>query len=188
MSDGRPQRYYGKYRGTVVNNIDPEQRGRIQAIVPDVQGLVPTTWAMPCVPIAGKQQGTYMVPQIGAGVWMEFEQGDPDYPIWVGGFWGVFAEVPTAGLVPPPIPPGQNIVFQTTLQHSLVISDATPLPMLAPIPAPAPPGTGGIVLRSPTGAMVVVNDTGIYINNGKGASIELVGPSVMINKVALVVV
>jgi hypothetical protein len=60
--------------------------------------------------------------------------------------------------------------------------------MEAPIPAPAPPGTGGIVLRSPTGAMIVVNDTGIYINNGKGASIELLGPSVMINKIALVVV
>jgi hypothetical protein len=69
-----------------------------------------------------------------------------------------------------------------------VISDAPPLPAMAPVPAPAPPGTGGVILRSPTGAMIVVNDTGIYINNGKGASIELVGPSVMINKVALVVI
>jgi hypothetical protein len=81
-----------------------------------------------------------------------------------------------------PIPPGQTIVFQTTLQHSIVISDAPPVPVQAPIPAPAPPGTGGIVLRSPSGAMLVVNDTGIYINNGKGATVELV-----INKVALVV-
>jgi len=185
--DGTPTRYYGKYRGTVVNNIDPEQRGRILAIVPDVQGLIPTTWAMPCVPIAGKLEGTYMVPQIGAGVWVEFEQGDPEYPIWVGGFWGAFAEVPVAALVPPPVPPGQTIVLQTTLQHSIVISDAVPIPVQAPIPPPAPPGTGGIVLRSPTGAMIVVNDTGIYINNGKGASIELMGPAVMINKVALVV-
>src|SRR5262245_55921343 len=124
MKDSSMQRYYGKYRGTVVNNIDPEQRGRIQAIVPDVQGLVPTTWAMPCLPIAGKQEGIFDVPQIGAGVGIEFEQGDADYPIWVGGFWGAFAEVPSAGLAPPPIPPGQSIVFQTTLQHALVISDA----------------------------------------------------------------
>ena len=188
MNDSSTQRYYGKYRGTVVNNIDPEQRGRIQAIVPDVQGLVPTTWAMPCLPIAGKQEGIFAVPQIGAGVWIEFEQGDADYPIWVGGFWGVFAEVPSAALAPPPIPPGQSIVFQTTLQHALVISDAPPIPAMAPVPAPAPPGTGGVILRSPTGAMIVVNDTGIYINNGKGASIELVGPSVMINKAALVVI
>ncbi len=119
-------RYYGKYRGTVINNVDPEQRGRIQAIVPAVQGLVPMGFAMPCVPLAGKQEGTFMVPQLGAGVWIEFEQGDPDYPIWVGGFWGAFAEVPPAALVPPPIPPGQTIVFQTTLQHSVIISDATP--------------------------------------------------------------
>ena len=78
-------------------------------------------------------------------------------------------------------------MLQTTLQHALVISDAVPLPAMAPIPPPAPVGTGGIVLRSPTGATIVVNDTGIYINNGKGASIDLVGPSVMINKIALVV-
>jgi hypothetical protein len=182
------KKFYGKYRGTVINNIDPMQIGRIQAMVPDVSNFIPTSWCMPCL-LAGKSSGTYMVPQIGAGVWIEFEQGDPDYPIWVGGFWGAFAEVPPAALVPPAIPPlGQNIVFQTGMQHSVIISDAPPLPMLAPIPAPAPPGTGGIVLRSPTGAMIVVNDAGIFINNGKGASIEMVGPSVMINKVALVVI
>lgn len=180
-------RYYGKYRGTVIINLDPEQRGRIIALVPDVLGITPSSWAMPCVPIAGKQEGMFMVPQVGAGVWIEFEQGDPDYPIWVGGFWGAFAEVPTAALAPPPIPPGQNIVIQSTLQHSLIISDAAPIPIPAPIPAPAPPGTGGIILRSPSGATIVVNDTGIYIHNGKGASIEMIGPSVMINKVALVV-
>jgi hypothetical protein len=181
------KKFYGKYRGTVINNVDPLQIGRIQVMAPDVSNLIPTSWAMPCVPIAGKQEGTFCVPQVGAGVWVEFEQGDPDYPIWVGGFWGVAAEVPASAFVPPAIPPGQNIVIQTTLQHSLVISDAPPIPVSAPIPAPAPPGTGGIVIRSPSGAMIVVNDTGIYIHNGKGASIEMIGPSVMINKVALVV-
>ena len=182
-----PDRYYGKYRGTVFNNIDPEQRGRIMALVPDVLGITPSNWALPCVAIAGKQQGTFMVPQLGAGVWIEFEQGDPDYPIWVGGFWGSLPEVPVAALTPPAIPPGQNLVFQTTLQHSLILSDAAPVPVTAPVPPPAPPGTGGIVLRSPSGALIVVNDAGIFINNGKGASVELIGPSVMINKLALVV-
>jgi hypothetical protein len=182
------QRYYGLYRGTVINNIDPMQIGRIQAMVPDVSNYIPTSWCMPCVPLAGKLAGTFMLPQIGAGVWLQFEQGDPDFPVWVGGFWGAFAEVPMAALAPPPIPPGQSIVFQTTLQHLMMLSDAPPLPMEVPVPPPAPPGTGGIVLRSPTGAMIVVNDAGIFINNGKGATIEMMGPSVMINKVALVVV
>jgi hypothetical protein len=168
--------YYGKYRGTVVNNIDPEQRGRIMALVPDVLGLTPSSWALPCVPIAGKQEGVFAIPQIGAGVWIEFEQGDPDYPIWSGGFWGIAAEVPALALAPPPIPPGQNIVVQTTGQSTLIISDAVPSPT-----------TGGIILKSPTGAMIVVNDTGIYIQNGKGASIVLTGPTVTINNGALVV-
>jgi hypothetical protein len=167
---------WGKYRGTVVNNLDPEQRGRIQAIVPAVTGLVPSTWALPCVPIAGKQQGLYVVPQVGAGVWIEYEDGDPDKPIWVGGFWGLSAEVPTQALVPPPIPPGQNVVLQTTLQHAIVVSDSAPTPI-----------SGGILLKSPTGASILVNDSGIYISNGKGAEITLIGPTVMVNKGALVV-
>lgn len=169
-------RYYGKYRGTVINNIDPEQRGRIMAQVPDVMGLVPSSWAMPCVPMAGKSQGTFMVPQIGAGVWIEFEQGDPDYPIWVGGFWGTVAEVPVMALIPPVIPFGQNIALQTTGQATLMLSDAAPTPL-----------TGGIVLRSPGGATVVVNDTGIFMSNGKGATLTMVGPAVAINQTALVV-
>jgi len=171
------KRYYGKYRGTVINNIDSEQRGRIMAMVPDVLGLTPSSWALPCVPIAGKQEGVFVVPQIGAGVWIEFEQGDPDYPIWTGGFWGVAAEVPALALAPPPIPPGQNIVVQTTGQNTLLLSDSAPTP-----------ATGGIVLKSATGAMIVVNDSGIYISNGKGAVITLVGPTVTINNGALVVV
>jgi hypothetical protein len=170
-------RYYGKYRGTVMNNVDPEQRGRIQAFVPDVLGLTPSSWAMPCVPVAGKQEGLFAVPQMGAAVWIEFEQGDPDYPIWTGGFWGLAAEVPALALAPAAVPPGQNVVVQTTGQSTLILSDAVPSP-----------STGGIILRSPTGAMVVVNDTGIYIQNGKGASITLVGPTVDINSGALTVV
>lgn len=121
---------------------------------------------MPCVPIAGKQMGTYMVPQIGAGVWIEFEQGDPDYPIWVGGYWGIAAEVPALALAGVPASP--SILLQTALQNTVVISD---------LPGP----TGGIMLKSATGATLIVNDTGIYIQNGKGASIVMVGPSVNIN-------
>ncbi|WP_166298044.1 phage baseplate assembly protein V [Bradyrhizobium sp. 2S1] len=157
----------------MVNNIDPESRGRIMAIVPDVQGLIPTTWALPCVPIAGKLMGTYLVPQIGAAVWIEFEQGDPDYPIWTGGFWGVVAEVPTLAAAGNPVSP--SIVLQTGLQNSISISD---------LPGP----TGGIMLKSTTGAMIIVNDIGITISNGKGATIVMTGPTVTINNGALVVV
>jgi len=175
-SGGR-RRYYGKYRGTVVSNVDPEQRGRITATVPDVLGLTTSTWALPCVPVAGKLEGTYLVPQVGAAVWIEFEQGDPDYPIWVGGFWGSSSEVPPPALSPSPIPPGQNIVFQTTGQSTIVMSDAAPTT-----------SAGGIVLKTMSGAMIVVNDSGIYLNNGKGASVQLVGSTVDINNGALTVV
>lgn len=168
-----PQRYYGKYRGTVINNIDPLQIGRIQVMVPDVSALLPTSWAMPCVPIAGKQMGTFVVPQVGAGVWVEFEQGDPDFPIWVGGYWGIVAEVPALALAG--VPGNPNIVIQSALQNTIVVSD---------LPGP----TGGIMLKSTTGATIIVNDTGIIIQNGKGASLTLIGPAVTINNGALTIV
>jgi uncharacterized protein involved in type VI secretion and phage assembly len=167
------KQYFGKYRGTVINNVDPLQIGRILAMVPDVSALLPTSWAMPCVPIAGKQMGTFVVPQIGAGVWIEFEQGDPDFPIWVGGFWGIVAEVPALALAG--IPASPNIVLQTTAQNAIVISD---------LPGP----TGGIMLKSTTGAMILINTVGITISNGQGATIMLNGPTVTINNGALVVI
>ena len=172
-----PKRYYGKYRGLVVENIDPEQIGRVLVQVPDVLGEIPSSWAMPCVPAAGIQAGCFIVPPIGSQVWVEFEQGDPDYPIWTGGFWGLVADVPIFATAPPAIPPGQNIVLQTTGQNMLLISDAPPTPV-----------TGGIVLKSVSGAMIVVNETGIYISNGQGAAITLIGPAVDVNLGALTVI
>jgi uncharacterized protein involved in type VI secretion and phage assembly len=175
MTEG--PKYFGLFRATVINNVDPMQCGRIQVLVPDVSGLTPSTWAMPCVPVAGIQNGIYAVPVIGSGVWVQFEAGDPDYPVWIGGWWGSGAETPALALAPPPIPPGQNIVVQTAGQNTVVVSDAAPTPV-----------TGGIVLKSTTGAMLVVNDSGIYISNGKGATITMVGPTVTINNGALVVI
>jgi uncharacterized protein involved in type VI secretion and phage assembly len=168
-----PKKFYGKYRGTVLQNIDPEQMGRIQVMVPDVSALIPTSWAMPCVPIAGKQMGSYFVPQVGSGVWVEFEQGNPDYPVRVGCYWGVAAEVPALALAGVPASP--SIVLQTALQNLVAVSD---------LPGP----TGGIMLKSTTGATIIVNDTGIYIQNGKGASIIMAGPSVTINNGAMVII
>jgi hypothetical protein len=165
-------RYFGKYRATVVNNIDPLQLGRIQVIVPDVSQVIPSSWAMPCVPIAGKQSGSFLMPQVGAGVWVEFEQGDPDFPIWVGGYWGSVAEVPALALAGPPGLP--NILFQSSTQHAILISD---------LPGP----TGGILLKTATGASISISDVGIVIQNGKGASIALTGPTVTVNQGALTV-
>jgi hypothetical protein len=169
--------FYGKYRGTVVNNIDPLQRGRLLCIVPDVTGLTPASWAEPCVPLAGPSgppMGVYLVPPIGAGVWVEFENGDAQHPIWVGCRWGLPSDVPT--LAHAGLPTSPNLVFQTLAQHTLMLSDMPPSP-----------ATGGIILKSATGAMIVINDSGIFIQNGKGASIFLTGPTVNINTGALTV-
>ena len=157
------KKHFGKYKAVVVNNVDPMFIGRIQVIVPDVASLAPTTWAMPCVPVAGINMGMFSPPVIGSGVWVEFEQGDTSKPIWVGCYWGLGAEVPVLSRIVPPAVPG--ITLQTTLKNGMVISD-TPGP------------TGGILIQTTLGATISVSDVGIIITNGKGATISMIGPSI----------
>ena len=165
--------FLGKYRATVLDNVDPLQIGRLMVQVPDVSNVIPSTWAMPCVPFAGIQSGFYAVPAIGSGVWVEFEHGDPDYPIWVGCFWGSAADLPALALA---APPGvQQVVIQTTEQNMLMISD---------VPGP----TGGILLKTSAGALISITDTGITLSNGQGATLALTGPSVSVNEGALEVI
>ena len=167
------KQFFGKYRAQVIENVDPLETGRILVQVPDVSNVLPSTWALPCLPYAGIQSGMYVVPEIGATVWVEFEQGNTDYPIWVGCFWNTVADVPALALATPPGVP--QLVIQTPLQNSLLISD---------LPGP----TGGILLKSTTGALISISDTGIIISNGQGATIAMTGPAVTINEGALEII
>ncbi len=165
------RRYYGKYRGTVKLNVDPKRIGRLLVECSDVLGAGISSWAMPCLPMAGIQAGMFVLPPQNSGVWLEFEQGDPDLPIWVGAYWGSAAEVPALTQTAPPAV--GVIALQTQMQNTLMLSDT--------------PGIGGFQLLTTSKAMIQVNDTGIIIQNGKGASIQMVGNMVSINAGALVV-
>ena len=167
------EKLFGKYRGIVINNVDPMQIGRLMVQVPDASNILPSTWAMPCVPFAGIQSGMFAVPPIGSGIWIEFEQGDTDYPIWTGCFWGSAAEPPALALA---APPGlQQIVLQSVGQNTLMLSD---------VPGP----TGGILLKSTTGALIAINEVGITISNGQGATIVMTGPTITVNEGALEII
>lgn len=177
MTTAQSDSYPGLYRGTVTFNADPEFRGRLLLSIADVLAFSPSTWAEPCTPLAGPAtppMGVYMVPPVGAGVWVMFERGNVNNPVWLGCRFDLPANVPPTALLGNPADP--NIHIQSLLQHSISISDTPPTP-----------ATGGIVLRSTTGAMIVVNDSGIYINNGKGATITLVGPLIDFNVGAMTV-
>lgn len=104
------ERLYGKYRGTVLNNLDPQNRGRLQANVPEVLGEMPSGWATPCAPYGGTGAGFFSIPPIGAGVWIEFEGGDVSRPIWTGCYWGA-GEVPMK-------PPGSPSMSTTKIWRS----------------------------------------------------------------------
>ena len=174
MSQGT---YPGLYRATVTVNVDPEMRGRLQLLIPDVLSFVPSTWAEPCSPLSGPTgpgMGVYMVPPPGAAVWVMFEHGEVDKPVWMGCRFDIASDVPAMAKLGNPADP--SIVIASLLQNLLIVSDLPPTPK-----------TGGIVLQSTTGAMLVVNDSGIYIDNGKGASIDLVGPLLTLNKGAMTI-
>ena len=164
-------RYYGKYRATVLNTTDPLLQGRIQVQLSDRYGLFPSTWALPALPFAAKgSAGVIALPQTGSAVWVEFEAGDPDCPIWTGAFWPDAAGVPMLAMAGTPATP--NIHLQTTTGVSVTLSD---------LPA------SHVQVMTPTGASIVVGTAGISISNGQGASIVLAGKSVIINEGALVV-
>src|SRR5262249_33250566 len=143
--------------------------------VPDVLGHNVSSWAMPCLPLAGNNMGLYTVPPEGAGVWVEFEQGDPNYPVWVGGFWGTAAEVPALARAVPP--DTQAITLQTRTKNGIVISDARQRGSIQ----------GSILLQTASGAAISISDEGIEITNGQGAVISLKGNTVAINGDALTI-
>jgi uncharacterized protein involved in type VI secretion and phage assembly len=165
------KKFHGKYRGTVLNNIDPLKTGRLLVQVPDVGGELPGTWALPCLPFAGPGSGFYAVPPIGSIVWVEFEQGNPDYPVWTGCCWGSTVEVPALALAG--APGVQQVVIQTLTGNMLMISDT--------------PGPAGGILLAVGDAVISVSDAGIIISNGQGAMIEMTATTVAINGTALVV-
>ena len=121
--------YFGKFRGQVVDNEDPLQQGRLKVTVPQVIGTV-EVWAMPCVPYAGAQLGFYAMPENGTGVWIEFEAGDPSYPIWTGCFWNE-GDIPSADADP-------KIKFFKTNKFTLRIDD----------------GNGEIIIENDSGSRI----------------------------------
>jgi hypothetical protein len=161
--------YFGKYRGTVVNNVDPMVRGRVQVAVPAVLGDGRLSWAEPCVPYAGDQVGLFAVPPVGANVWVEFEAGDPAYPILAGCFWGT-GQVPGTGL------PTTKVLKTDGI--TLTLEDL--------------PGAGGLTIEAGPPAVAVpltISCTASGIELGIGASKVLLSPSsVSVNDGALEVI
>ncbi|HMJ26134.1 MAG TPA: phage baseplate assembly protein V, partial [Pyrinomonadaceae bacterium] len=138
--------------------------------VPDVLGDLDSGWAMPCAPFGGSGMGFFALPTVGAGVWIEFEHGDPDYPIWTGCWFGSVADMPPELLAPP----YKKVLIKTEGGNSIVIDDT--------------PGIGGITLETSGGQKIVLSATGVEITNGQGAKIKMTGPQISMNDGALDVI
>ena len=158
---GGIRRYWGKHQGVVVEPIDPEMRCRLLVSVADVWGPNVSSWALPCLPHGGLSLGMYVVPMVGANVWVEFLHGNPDYPIW-SGFW--FGSILNSPKTPRLATPGTPLmVVESLLQHAIVISDTPVLPYLP---------MGGILMKSGTGSYVAIDPNGVRLF---GVSVQVNG-------------
>lgn len=158
--------FFGKYRGVVTDNQDPTMIGRIRARVADL-GDLETGWATPCFPFGGAGMGFFALPKTGAGVWIEFEHGDPDYPIWSGCWYGAVSDVPSDVLAPP----YKKVLIETEGGHKIILDDT--------------PGVGGIMFETSGGQKLKLTATSIEIDNGTGSKIVMQGPTVKVNNGAL---
>lgn len=164
---GTQRRFYGKYRGTVKNTVDPLQLGRVQVACPAVLGEGTLSWAMPCTPYAGNKVGLFLVPPVDANVWVEFEGGDPYQPILAGCFWGT-GETPASPAIE------QTKVLKTDA-ITVELSDV--------------PGAGGLTVEVgspavPTPVTIKATSSGVEISMGSN-KIALSLTSVSINDGAL---
>jgi len=155
--------YFGKYQGKVENNIDPEQRGRLMVSVAAVTGSGTLNWALPSVPFAGNGVGFWAIPPVGANVWVEYEGGDSDRPIWSGCFWGIGEAPATPALA--------ELVVLKTSTCTLTLNDL--------------PVVGGVTIETKSGMTIKLGVKDIEITTGMGATIKLEGPKVTINNGAL---
>ena len=156
------QSFYGKFRGVVSANDDPDRLGRIKAQVQDVLGDQESGWALPALPYAGDGVGLYLIPPINASVWIEFEHGDPDYPIWTGCFWGGRDQLPGSPATP-------DVKVLKTKSATITLDDSS----------------GKNSIKIETGKLKIIMDSqGIELSNGS-QTVKLSSSNVSINNGAL---
>jgi uncharacterized protein involved in type VI secretion and phage assembly len=153
-------RYYGKYRGHVTDNNDPDRLGRVKAKVPRLLGDAETGWALPAFPYGGAaEQGFFAVPDRGAGVWIEFEGGDLSYPVWSGTWY-------TTKAIPESATPGKK-VLKTRSGHRLVLDDDGKTLAIADSHGNRiAMDASGIAISDANGNRITMTASGISVNDG----------------------
>ena len=152
-------RYYGKYRGTVTDVQDPTGSLRIKATVPDVLGSLESGWCLPCVPFAGPNAGFCFLPEVSSSVWIEFEGGDPSYPIWTGCFW-------LTGDTPSDVSAKKRGII-TAAGHRLILDDdAEEITIEDANGAKISFSSGAITMSSSQNAQVAVDGQKVSVNDG----------------------
>lgn len=158
LAEFQRTRHFGKYRGLVRDVSDPDGLGRIKAEVPAVYADQDSPWAMPSVPFAGPQHGLVLLPEVGDGVWIEFEGGDISRPIWSGCWWANNQR---------PSPQGEKIrLLATSAGHQVVLDeDGDEIKLVHPGGAEITMSADAIVLKLGSCELKITTSE-INLNNG----------------------
>jgi uncharacterized protein involved in type VI secretion and phage assembly len=160
--------HHGKYRGRVVSNDDPLGLGRVQISCPALLGSGRQSWALPSLPYAGPGVGLFLVPPVDADIWVEFEGGDLDRPVWTGCFWSSSDDVPADPAV-------ASTKLLKTDGLTLTVDDSS--------------GSGGMTLKVASPAVsqtvtITLSSSGIELSTGS-SNVKITSSSVSVNDGAL---
>lgn len=201
------QKRYGKFRGVVSDNKDPQKRGRLKLRVPSVLADQETDWALPCLPFGGGDgYGWFAVPDIDAQVWMEFEEGDVHKPLWVGTFWQQAEQVPEPAALDEPTTrllktPGGHILefddkegeerfylyhpseaqLEIDPQGSIALTDAQGATLKMDAEG------GEIVIEDANGNTLTLNSSGTTVQDANGNKIEMAAAGITLEGQQIVV-
>jgi hypothetical protein len=192
--------YYGKYRGQVADSADEEFQGLLRVRVPDVFGAEAEVMAEPCLPY-----GHFFIPPADTNIWVEFEAGDPERPVWTG-VWYPPGRMPEEAKVSPPT----HQVIKTAAGHTVEIVDTggeeSILIRHCGSAFLSIDAKGGVLLYNQNGSHlhldakngaatlveehgnhVVLTEKGIALVNDKGTMLNLTGDTVHISAEKIVV-
>lgn len=144
-------KFYSIYRAFVVSNQDPKNLQRLKLIIPDLTGeLIYDYWCPPRGVYFGKGYGTQVLPQKGDLVWLEFEQGNPECPVWSHGY---------PALTEPPedseLTDKSAFWFKSPKGHCILINDTN----------------GTIYAKHSSGNSALINEKGVSLISDKAISL-----------------
>ena len=157
----KPGAMPGLVIGTISDNEDPENEGRVRANFPWLDDEIETDWFPVAAPFAGNDRGIFFMPHVGDEVVIGFLQGDFNHPVMLGAMWNGQSDAPSED--------HRQCMVRSGNGHTIRMVDSTP----------ANGSKGALIIQDAHDNMIVMGNGGVTIVS-KG-TLQLKGAAVLIN-------